>query len=111
MFCYQLAMYQVSCFYHKMHDSSQNCYISAPLFRGSSESTLVEMSNCWKSHATAQLIVTDFINFSFQELMVQVCHFTYFLSYYNICFVIPDEGRDIVLTSSARPSVHIVCLS
>ena len=30
-FCYQLAMYQVSCFYHKMHDSSQNCYISAPL--------------------------------------------------------------------------------
>ena len=30
LFCYQLAMYQVSCFYHKMHDSSQNCYISAP---------------------------------------------------------------------------------
>ena len=26
-------MYQVSCFYHKMHDSSQNCYISAPLIR------------------------------------------------------------------------------
>ena len=25
-------MYQVSCFYHKMHDSSQNCYISAPLY-------------------------------------------------------------------------------
>ena len=24
-------MYQVSCFYHKMHDSSLNCYISAPL--------------------------------------------------------------------------------
>ena len=24
-------MYQVSCFYHKVHDSSQNCYISAPL--------------------------------------------------------------------------------
>ena len=32
LYCYQLAMYQVSCFYHKMHDSSQNCYISAPLF-------------------------------------------------------------------------------
>ena len=31
LLCYQLAMYQVSCFYHKMHDSSQNCYISAPL--------------------------------------------------------------------------------
>ena len=31
LFCYQLAMYRVSCFYHKMHDSSQNCYISAPL--------------------------------------------------------------------------------
>ena len=24
-------MYQVSCFYHKVHDSTQNCYISAPL--------------------------------------------------------------------------------
>ena len=31
LFCYQLAMYQVSCFYHKVHDSSQYCYISAPL--------------------------------------------------------------------------------
>ena len=31
LFCNQLAMYQVSCFYHKVHDSSQNCYISAPL--------------------------------------------------------------------------------
>ena len=29
-------MYQVSCFYHKMHDSSQNCYIPAPL-QGSHE--------------------------------------------------------------------------
>ena len=73
--------------------------------RGSSESTLVKMSNCWKSHATAQLIVKSFINFSFQELMVQVCHFTYFLSYHNICFVIPDEGRDIVWTSFACPSL------
>ena len=25
--------------------------------RGSSESTLVEMSNCWKSHAAAQKII------------------------------------------------------
>ena len=31
LFCYQLAIYQVSCFYHKVHNSSQNCYISAPL--------------------------------------------------------------------------------
>ena len=26
--------------------------------RGSSESTLVKMSNCWKSHVTAQIIFT-----------------------------------------------------
>ena len=26
--------------------------------RGSSESTLVKMSNCWKSHAAAQIIIT-----------------------------------------------------
>ena len=25
--------------------------------RGSSESTLVKMSNCWKSHVTAQMLV------------------------------------------------------
>ena len=25
-------------------------------YRGSSESTLVKISNCWKSHATAQLL-------------------------------------------------------
>ena len=25
-------------------------------FRGSSESTLVETSNCWKSHAAAQIV-------------------------------------------------------
>ena len=26
--------------------------------RGSSESTLVKMSNCWKSHAAAQILMT-----------------------------------------------------
>ena len=25
-------------------------------YRGSSESTLVKMLNCWKSHATAQMV-------------------------------------------------------
>ena len=44
LFCYQLAMYQVSCFYHKMHDSSQNCYISAPL-----KDILTRFSNCFKN--------------------------------------------------------------
>ena len=28
--------------------------------RGSSESTLVKMSNCWKSHAAAQLIIARY---------------------------------------------------
>ena len=27
--------------------------------RGSSESALVKMSNCWKSHAAAQIILTS----------------------------------------------------
>ena len=31
LYCYLIAMYQLSCFYHKMHNSSQNCSISAPL--------------------------------------------------------------------------------
>ena len=32
--------------------------------RGSSESTLVKTSNCWKSHAAAQIILTLFDRFS-----------------------------------------------
>ena len=39
--CFQLAMHQVSCFYHKMHDSSQNCYISAPLLSVFGTETIV----------------------------------------------------------------------
>ena len=31
--------------------------------RGSSESTLVKMSNCWKSHAAAHLVIFDFHDF------------------------------------------------
>ena len=31
-------------------------------FRGSSESTLVKMSNCWKSHTTAQIMFLFFKN-------------------------------------------------
>ena len=30
--------------------------------RGSSESTLVKMSNCWKSHAVAQIISYSAVN-------------------------------------------------
>ena len=33
--------------------------------RGSSESTLVKMSNCWKSHAAAQLCLTFFLYFRY----------------------------------------------
>ena len=33
-------------------------------YRGSSESTLVKMSNCWKSHATAQ-----FVKFTKSEML------------------------------------------
>ena len=29
--------------------------------RGSSEARLVKMSNCWKSHAAAQMIKTEFL--------------------------------------------------
>ena len=43
LFCYQLAMYQVLCFYHKMHDSSQNCYISTTLFRDVGPTKFVQM--------------------------------------------------------------------
>ena len=34
--------------------------------RGSSESTLVKMSNCWKSHALAQII-------EFNEVDMRIC--------------------------------------
>ena len=31
--------------------------------RGSSESTLVKMPNCWKSRVTARICILDFLNF------------------------------------------------
>ena len=39
--------------------------------RGSSESTLVKMSNCWKSHAMAQIYLDWFLvdNFSLMPLL------------------------------------------
>ena len=36
---------------------------------GSSESTLVKMPHCWKSHVTAQMLHTDLNNFAFQNLL------------------------------------------
>ena len=32
--------------------------------KGSSESTLVKMSNCWKSHATAHIVSSNYDNVS-----------------------------------------------
>ena len=45
--------------------------------RGSSESTLVEMSNCWKSHATAQLYLFNFMD-KLEEHMLSLFHSTNF---------------------------------
>ena len=44
-------------------------------YRGSSESTLVKMSNCWKSHALAQ--------FYFQDGIVPIPPKTMFQTYVN----------------------------
>ena len=30
-------------------------------YRGSSESTLIKMSHCWKSHATALIIIRELV--------------------------------------------------
>ena len=38
---------------------------------GSSESTLVEMPHCWKSHVTAQLLLTKFNNSDYQNHITQ----------------------------------------
>ena len=39
---------------------------------GSSESTLVKMPNCWKSHATAQLLVTQLSYISISDVNISV---------------------------------------
>ena len=49
--------------------------------RGSSESTLVKMSNCWKSHAAAQIIVSSMkFRKGFAKLMIPIAVFKKFLS-------------------------------
>ena len=40
--------------------------------RGSSEPTLVKMSNCWKSHATAQISKSTSMAHSYVELPIDV---------------------------------------
>ena len=55
--------------------------------RGSSESTLVKMSYCWKSHAKAQLYLRPLITFGSCDLVVgllfvvapSVCAILYFV--------------------------------
>ena len=61
LYCYQLAMYQVSCFYHKMHDSSQNCYISAPLFVHKGIE-LINLPSIFKDKSVISSIPTYFEN-------------------------------------------------
>ena len=38
--------------------------------RGSSESTLVKMSNCWKSHALAQFIYAPLISYTVMDTIL-----------------------------------------
>ena len=46
--------------------------------RNVSESTLVKMSNCWKSHVATQMKSTDYIPSSFEvQQMVSSCRVTY----------------------------------
>ena len=55
--------------------------------RGSAESTLVKMSNCWKSHAEAQLYLRPLITFGSCDSVVgllfvvapSVCAILYFV--------------------------------
>ena len=49
--------------------------------RGSSESTLVKMSNCWKSHARAQFMSSDSSN-----TLDQIKYFIVFALCLRICF-------------------------
>ena len=52
-------------------------------FTGLSESTLVKMSNCWKSHAAAQLFYfTSFLTFCFIML---VRHFRFYKLVFMFC--------------------------
>ena len=50
--------------------------------RGLSESTLVKMSNCWKSHAATQLVCVDALHPSQQWSS----HVGIFISYHNRIF-------------------------
>ena len=38
--------------------------------RASSESTLVKMSNCWKSHAAAHLVISSYMSYIDQDIEV-----------------------------------------
>ena len=57
--------------------------------RGTSESTLVKMPNCWKSHALAHM---DIMQQSLRLVMNPICGFHF------KCLVLPLEHSAILLT-------------
>ena len=58
--------------------------------RGSSESTLLKMSNCWKSHALAKLIFyhsDNAVTYYYSKYFFECIFVNIFLSIcFNICF-------------------------
>ena len=50
--------------------------------RGSSESTLVKMRHCWKSHAVAHLLLLDFLpSMTIRDTLLAISHFFAFMRY------------------------------
>ena len=52
--------------------------------RGSSESTLVKMSNCWKSHALAHIVSLQFFIYLESRSKIKVIHQGLFVKAYQL---------------------------
>ena len=72
---------------------------------GSSESTLVKMPHCWKSHVTAQMLLIDLIYYtpcSLHHYDYKICSLNYFPSELIIQVNVPGPTQPLLLSVSKQ---------
>ena len=77
--------------------------------RGSSESTLVKMSNCWKSHAAAQNLIQVFFVWLLSSLMFPSCASV--TACYNTCLQIDGVSKLLTFFFNSKLKHRLLVLT
>ena len=73
--------------------------------RGLSESTHVKMPHCWKSHATAHLLPSKFIMFSYplEDFLLDFFNKVMICSIFNVCY--KNSQQNLLKTDLMDPKI------